>query len=107
MSVICDHGKCTGCRNLDEPRCVRNCPGDLMALDPATGKAYNRDPRDCWDCMACVKLCPHGALETKLPYALADYGAALRPQVKEDRIIWTCKDSSGRVEEYVIRTREF
>jgi len=105
MSVVCDHSKCTGCRKLDEPKCVQNCPGNLMAIDPVNGKAFIRDPRDCWDCMACVKLCPCGALRTKLPYVLADYGATLVPRVREDRIIWTCTDVKGRVEEFVIRTK--
>lgn len=106
MSVIVDTRRCTGCRGLKEPRCVENCPGDLMALDEATGKAYIRDPRDCWDCMSCVKLCPHGALETRLPFQLANYGGSLRPKMARDRITWILTDPAGNTEEYVIKTVE-
>lgn len=106
MSVICDHSKCTGCAQLSEPRCVQACPGNLMVLEPAAGKAYIRNPSDCWDCMACVKQCPNGALRTKLPYVLADYQAVLVPRVKGDRIVWTCTDVNGLVERFEIRTRE-
>ncbi len=106
MSVAVDVQKCTGCRGLKEPRCVESCPGDLMALDAVIGKAYIRDPRDCWDCMSCVKLCPHGALETRLPFQLANFGASLRPKVARDRIVWTLTDAAGNTEEFVIKTLE-
>lgn len=100
MSVITDRSKCTGCGE-----CVQICPGDLMAIDSRDKKSYIRNPSDCWDCMACVKECPSGALETRLPYQLAAYGARLTPRVEDDRITWTLSDARGLVEEFVIRTR--
>ncbi len=105
MSIIVDKNKCTGCKGLKEQKCVQNCPGDLMAIG-ADGKSYIRSEEDCWDCMVCVKLCPSRALTTKLPYQLADYKATLVPFVSQDSIKWICTDSDGKVEEFVIKTRE-
>lgn len=105
MTVIVDPKKCNGCRQLDEPQCKKLCPGDLMQLDQKTGKAYINVERDCWDCMVCVKACPMRAIETRLPYQIAAYGASLRPSVKKDRIIWTLKDTNGREETFEIETR--
>jgi len=105
VSVEVDLRRCNGCRHLPEPRCVKLCPGDLMVVDKGAGKARIREPRDCWGCMACVKACPMRALEPKLPYVLALYGASLKPRVRQDRIIWTLKDMAGREEVYEIRRR--
>lgn len=101
MSVITDKSRCTGCGD-----CVEICPGDLMDLDTTDKKSYIRNPADCWDCMACVKECPSSALETRLPYQLAAFGAHLIPQVQDDCILWKLSDPRGQVEEFVIRTRE-
>ncbi len=95
-----DTQKCTGCAGLPESCCERVCPGDLMAVSPATGKAYCRAPRDCWDCMSCVKVCPSGALETKMPYQLGYFSARLRPILGKDAIIWKCRDINGREQTY-------
>ncbi len=105
MSVIADKAKCNGCKGLDEPRCVKVCPGDLMTI-AEDGKSRIRCAADCWDCMACVKACPRGALETRLPYQVALYKASLRPKVKSDRIEWTLVDIDGKKEEFVIKTIE-
>jgi adenylylsulfate reductase subunit B len=105
MTVIVDLKRCNGCRQLDAPQCKKLCPGDLMQLDPEKGKAYINVERDCWDCMVCVKACPMRAIETRLPYQLAFYGASLKPKVKKDMIIWTLKDGEGNVETFEIKTR--
>lgn len=102
MAIVVDPGKCTGCGD-----CVEVCPGDLMTVDPDTGKSSLRRSRDCWGCMSCVKACPRGALERRLPFLLAGYGAGLRAEVRGDRIRWTCRDPAGRIEEFTIKTREF
>jgi adenylylsulfate reductase subunit B len=59
--------KCDGCKGEKEALCEAICPGDLMCLNSETLKAACRSPRDCWDCMSCVKACPQGAIETRLP----------------------------------------
>ena len=97
--------KCDGCRAENEPLCVQICPGDLMVLDENTGKAYCRSARDCWDCMSCVKACPHGAIETRLPYQLGYYPAKLIPLVGSNKISWTVVDIHGNVERFTFKTR--
>ena len=81
-----DTRKCTGCAGSAESCCERACPGDLMAVSPENGKAYCRATNECWDCMSCVKACPCGALETRIPYQLGYYKATLRPIMGKDCI---------------------
>jgi adenylylsulfate reductase subunit B len=66
------------------------------------GQSEIRNAAECWDCMACIKACPNGALETQLPFMLAGLGASLRPQLYKDKIRWICKDAQGRIEEFEI-----
>lgn len=101
MGITVKAEQCTGCG-----RCVDICPGDLLALLPQEGKAYLRSARDCWGCMSCVKSCPEGALERRLPFSLAGYGASLRPKVHETHIVWTLRYPNGEVEEFAVKTRE-
>lgn len=107
MSVVVDIKKCDGCKNLDAPRCVEFCPGDLMVINKKTGKSYIRDDKDCWDCMVCVKACPKQAITTKLPYQLALYKAMLQPRVYRDKIKWRLENLAGEVEEFEVKTKEF
>lgn len=102
MSVIIDEDLCTGCKGQKEPFCIKYCPGDLLTLDKQTGKPYIRSERDCWDCMVCVKSCPFGAIETKLPYQVASYKASLKPIVYEDKIVWKLKNINGDEEVFEI-----
>ncbi|MEW6725863.1 4Fe-4S dicluster domain-containing protein [Desulforudis sp. 1088] len=96
--------KCDGCLGESEPMCEQVCPGDLMTLDPATGKAVCRDPGDCWDCMTCTKVCPRQAIQIRIQYQLAYYPAKLIPLVGSDTITWTLIDSRNRVERFIIKT---
>ncbi len=106
MSVKVDKERCNACKQLDEPQCVKLCPGDLMKINPQDGKAQMRAAYDCWDCLVCVKSCPRQALQTKLPYQLANYKASLVPKMEKDKIHWTCTDVNGNVEEFDIKTKE-
>ena len=97
--------KCDGCPDRAESRCEEVCPGDLMYVDEATGRAACRSAQDCWDCMSCVKVCPHRAIETRIPYQIGYHKATLRPSLKGDRIIWQCVDIHGRKAIYEYRNR--
>ena len=49
--------------------CVDVCPMDLLAINPATQKAYMAFD-ECWYCMPCEKDCPTGAVKVEIPYLL-------------------------------------
>ena len=99
-----DQSKCDGCQAQDEPLCEQVCPGNLMTLD-ASGKAICREMRDCWDCMSCTKVCPKGAIETRVPYQLGYHGASLTPMMGTNSITWTSVDINGQVERFRVKTR--
>ncbi len=101
MAVRVIEEKCKGCKS-----CVEICPGDLMAFDEKRNKSYLRSERDCWDCMSCVKECPSGAIISVLSFQLADRGATLIPSIQGNYIKWSLKDSSGIVEEFIIKILE-
>ncbi|MBI3991542.1 MAG: 4Fe-4S binding protein [Candidatus Omnitrophica bacterium] len=101
MGILIDKDKCDGCG-----ACERICPGDLMVVDKKSKKAEIRSQEDCWDCMSCVKACPKSALETKLSFQFADFGAGLKPKISEDKIVWTAVDIDGKKEEFEIKTKK-
>lgn len=104
MPPIVDKKKCIGCQGAAESNCERVCPGDLM-IRGADGKAAIRKPRDCWDCMSCVKVCPVKAISLRPPFQIGYRGAELIPEVHKDKIVWTCTDINGKTEIYTVRTR--
>lgn len=99
MPPVIDKEKCIGCG-----KCEEICPGDLMEVEEASNVAFCRATRDCWDCMACTKECPTGAIETRIPYQLGYYPAKLIPQKREKEIEWTCVDINGNIEKFVVKT---
>lgn len=103
MSIIVNLDRCDGCRTLKEPLCVMVCPGDLMAINPETGKAYINGPEDCWGCMPCVKICPKDALEYRIPPQIGNHGASLIPKRRGDTVEWTLTDINGKVEKFSSR----
>jgi adenylylsulfate reductase subunit B len=95
MPARTDDRLCDGCRGAPEPACVEVCPGDLMALDPQTLKGFCRDYAGCWDCCACVKACPAGAVTPRLDYALALYGSKVVYEGRTDGGCWTFSGEGG------------
>lgn len=100
-----DFEKCDGCKAQDEPLCEQVCPGNLMALNQTTKKAYCRTLRDCWDCMSCTKICPVGAIESRVPYQIGYHGAKLIPMMGTNTITWTCVDIHGKIERFRFKNR--
>lgn len=97
MAVKVDLNLCRGCGRKGEPPCMRVCPGDLFS--PGTdGGVVLRDPARCWDCAACIKACPYGAIFMYLPPAIGGRGSTLQAEVKDDRIIWRIRRPDGREE---------
>lgn len=105
MPPVIDLKKCTGCVPRKESHCEEICPGNLMAVKETTGKAHCRNTRDCWDCMSCVKACPTGAIETRIPYQLGYFKARLRPIMGKDVITWKSVDIHGKENTYKYRNR--
>ena len=104
MPPIVDLKKCTGCAGREESLCEEACPGDLMYVGD-DGKAHCHANRDCWDCMSCVKMCPSGAITTRVPYQLGYHKATLRPIMGKNSITWKCTDINGQTVTYKYRNR--
>ncbi len=71
----------------------------------ADGKSHCHAPRDCWDCMSCVKMCPRNAIETRMPYQLGYHKARLVPLMGKNSITWKCTDINGQTVTYKYRNR--
>ncbi len=97
MSIFVDEEVCNGCGSAEEPFCVLTCPGDLMFMK-AGKKADIRPLADCWDCAVCVKHCPVGAIELRLPLEISEAGTALRARALKSKTRWTVQYPDGKTE---------
>ncbi|MGB5834977.1 MAG: adenylyl-sulfate reductase subunit beta [Thiohalocapsa sp.] len=104
--------KCDGCKGQDKTACVYICPHDLMKLDndgSESGwamKAFNQEPEQCWECYACVKICPHQAIECRSSADIVPMGASVQPVRDAASILWAIKFRNGDSKrfEFPIRT---
>lgn len=104
--------KCDGCQGQEKPACMYICPHDLMYLDQDgsrtghTMKAYNQEPEQCWECYACVKICPQQAIECRHYADVVPLGASVQPLRESDSILWTIKFRNGTTKrfEFPVRT---
>jgi adenylylsulfate reductase subunit B len=82
------------------------CPHDLMLLDrdgSRTGhamKAFNQEPEQCWECYACVKLCPQQAIEVRHYADVVPLGAQVQPLRGTDAITWTIRFRNGNLKRF-------
>ena len=103
---------CDGCQGRDKIACAYICPHDLMALDEdgsVTGhvmKAYDREPEQCWECYACVKICPRNAIEVRHYADVVPLGASVQPLRRTDSISWkiTFRNGNTKLFEFPVRT---
>ena len=100
MPTYVNPDKCDGCRALDRPACMYICPNDLMTLDRSLGKAWNQEPDLCWECYACVKTCPQGAIAMRGYGDVVPLGASLTPLRGTDSIMWTVKYRDGQMKRF-------
>src|SRR5512137_170136 len=92
--------KCDGCKALDKTACQHICPNDLMVLDKATMKAYNRDVSMCWECYNCVKICPTQAIEVRGYADFVPLGSNIMPMLGTEDVMWTCKFRNGLIKRF-------
>ncbi len=103
--------KCDGCKGRDKAACMYICPHDLMQLDKdgsVTGhamKAYNVEPEQCWECYACVKICPQNAIAVRHYADIVPLGASVQPVRGIDSIMWTIKFRNGTMKHFEFPTR--
>lgn len=106
MPTFVRTGKCDGCKGQDKTACVYICPHDLMKLDTdgaETGhaeKAYNQEPEQCWECYACVKICPQDAIEVRHYADIVPLGPSVQPVLGEGSIMWTITFRNGNTKRF-------
>jgi len=100
MPTYVNPDKCDGCKALDRPACMYICPNDLMTLDRSLGQAWNQEPELCWECYACVKTCPQGAIAMRGYGDVVPLGASLTPLRGTDSIMWTVKFRDGQTKRF-------
>ncbi|MDY0004569.1 MAG: adenylyl-sulfate reductase subunit beta [Polyangia bacterium] len=96
--VITD--KCDGCKGQDKTACMYICPNDLMVLDQARMKAFNRAPDMCWECMCCVKICPQQAMDVRGYADFIPLGASAVPMRGSEDILWAVKFRNGTLKRF-------
>ena len=106
MPTFVNPDKCDGCKALAAPACQYICPADLMKLDTSLGKAFNQEPDACWECFACVKMCPQTAIDLRGYADVMPMGATATPLRGTDSIMWalTFRDGTLKRFRFPIRT---
>ena len=100
MPTFVNPDKCDGCKALDRPACQYICPNDLMKLDQSIGRAYNQEPDACWECFACIKMCPQTAIDLRGYADVMPMGATATPLRGTDSIMWAIKFRDGTLKRF-------
>ena len=105
MGIYIDHNLCNGCGYPEsETQCNMACPGDLILMQ-SSGKAQICSNADCWDCAACIKICPQQAIEIKLPFEITGKGNSIKARAYKEKTIWTTKNENGNEEVFETSAR--
>ncbi len=100
MPTFVNPEKCDGCKALARPACMYICPADLMKLDTDIGRAFNQEPDACWECFACVKMCPQSAIDLRGYADVMPMGATAIPLRGTDSIMWALKFRDGTLKRF-------
>lgn len=100
MPTFVNPEKCDGCRAETRPACQYICPNDLMKLDTDIGRAFNQEPDACWECFACIKMCPQSAIDLRGYADVMPLGATATPLRGTDSIMWAIKFRDGTLKRF-------
>lgn len=100
MSITIDPQRCSGCG-----KCLQVCPGSLLDKDQ-NNKAYNRYPRDCWGCTACLKECGVGAIRYYLGGDIGGMGTTLHTKRENHLMHWVIEKPDGEKQVITIDQQE-
>lgn len=107
MGIFINHNLCDGCGYpQSETPCNMACPGDLIFMQP-NRKADICCNADCWDCAACIKICPQQAIELRLPFEIVGKDGSLKARAYRDKTIWTTKDENGNEKVFETAARNY
>ncbi len=96
MGIHIDQNLCNSCGYPEyETPCNMACPGDLIYMQ-SNGKAQITTNADCWDCAACIKLCPQQAIDIRLPFEIVGKKGMLKARAYREKTIWTTKDENDK-----------
>lgn len=104
MTIKINKKLCNGCGNCQQSKCSKICPCDLL-YKGEDNKAKIRDKADCWDCAACVKKCPRGAIELYLQPEVGGRGSTLIATNLDGKIVWKLKRKDGEIKEFEIKNK--
>ena len=105
MGICIDQNLCNVCRYPEsETPCNLACPGDLIFMQ-TSGKAQICCNADCWDCAACIKICPQQAIDIRLPFEIVGKEGSLKARALREKTIWTTKDNTGNEEIFETQAR--
>ena len=100
MSIAINKSKCVKCR-----RCIEVCPGNLIKAD-ADGRAYIKEPKDCWGCTSCIKECPVYAISFFLGADMGGCGSMVHTEKRDGLLRWVIESPDGKVTNIDIDPRE-
>jgi adenylylsulfate reductase subunit B len=100
MSIRIDKEKCVGCG-----KCLNVCPGSLIYKDDK-GKAFQRFPKDCWGCTACLKECKKGAIRFFLGADIGGKGTTLYTKIEGSLINWHIEKANGEEQVITVNRKE-
>lgn len=98
MGINIDQNLCNGCGYPEkETPCNLACPGDLIFMQN-NSKAQICCNSDCWDCAACIKICPQQAIEIKIPFEIIGKEGSLKARALKDKTIWKVYQEGKEIE---------
>ncbi len=100
MGVIIDSSKCVCCG-----KCVDICPGNIIRKNE-DGKAYIKEPGECWSCVSCMKECPVGAISFIISPEIGGRGGTLSLIRDGSYTKWILEKTNGDHESIVTDTKE-